>query len=181
MSAATIPQLLTVEEFEKLPAPSSGHYELHHGEVVLMSPPLQVHKRLERRLRVLLDDMAQASGFLAETEFAYRPLPESEVWVGDVVCLPQTREQQIRKWLEGSPELVMEVKSSSNTKAELYDKAMTAIAGGGSVEFWIVDDKQRIVTVYSKISGMHIYQDVQAVPVPMFNGQIDLVQLFEGL
>jgi Uma2 family endonuclease len=31
--------LVTVEEFLKLPEPREGHYELHHGEVVLVPPP----------------------------------------------------------------------------------------------------------------------------------------------
>ncbi|MEJ7609482.1 MAG: Uma2 family endonuclease [Bryobacteraceae bacterium] len=176
MSAAIIPRLLTVGEFEQLPAPPSGHYELHHGEVVLMSPPLHSHKLLQRRLRILLEPLADAYGSVADTEYAYRPLPESEVWVADVVCIDATREQQIEKWLEGSPELVIEVKSAGNTKDALHDKAMTTLAGQGAIEFWVVDPQERMVTVYTKTSGMHLYRD--AVPVAMFAGYVELNQLF---
>jgi Uma2 family endonuclease len=181
VSAAIIPKLLTVEEFERLPDPPSGHYELHHGEVVLVTPPVHDHKRLERRLRKLLEDMADAHGFVADTEYAFRPLPESEVWVADVVCISSTRDNAIVKWLDGSPELTIEVKSPGNTKSELHDKAMTTLAGQGSVEFWIVDPETRTVTVFTKASGVHVYRVEQAVPVPMFAGRIFLVQLFEGI
>src|SRR3954453_23876206 len=137
---------MTVAEFEQLPDPPTGHFELHHGEAVLVTPPVHAHKLLERRLRVLLEDIADTNGFVADTEYAYRPLPESEVWQADVVCISIAREQQIIKWLEGSPELTIEIASPGNTKHELRDKAMTTLAGQGSVEFWVVDPDTRSVT-----------------------------------
>jgi hypothetical protein len=39
VSAATIPQLLTVEEFNRIPDPPGGRYELRHGEAVFVSYP----------------------------------------------------------------------------------------------------------------------------------------------
>lgn len=180
MSAASIPKLLTVEEFEQLPDPPSGHYELHHGEVVLVTPPVHSHKMLERKLRVLLEDIADANGYVADTEYAYRPLPQSEVWVADVACLSAAREKQITKWLEGSPELVIEVKSPGNTKNELHDKAMTTLAGHGSVEFWILDAETQTVTVYTRTSGVHVYSSELAVPVHFFGERIYVSDIFSG-
>ena len=180
MSAASIPRLFTVEEFEQLADPPNGHFELHHGEVVLVTPPIHSHKLLQRRLRILLEDMADTNGCVADTEYAYRPLPESEVWVGDVVCISAAREAQIIQWLEGSPELVIEVKSRTNTKDQLHDKAMTTLAGRGSVEFWIVSPETEAVTVYTKTSGVHVYRRSieQTVPLSIFSGHILLDQLF---
>jgi Uma2 family endonuclease len=97
-----------------------------------------------------------------------------------VVCISESRHRQVEKWLVGSPELVIEVKSPSNTKAELFDKAMTTLAGAGAVEFWIVDAKTRTVTVFTA-SGMHFYDGDMAVPVALFDGQIHLADLFAGL
>lgn len=180
MSAVSIPRLLTVEEFEKLPDPPTGHYELHHGEVIHMTPPQHPHKLLQRRLRVLLEDVADAAGFVADTEYAYRPLPQSEVWVADVVCISAAREREIIKWLEGSPELVIEVKSPGNTKDQLRDKAMTTLAGYGSQEFWIVDEDTQTVTVFNKASGVHQYRlnAGDAAPLPLFGSHLDLNDLF---
>ena len=178
MSATPIPKLLTVEEFEKLPDPLSGHYELHHGEVVLVTPPVHDHKRLQRRLRQLFEPMADAQGFVADTEYAFRPLPESEIWVADVVCISSTRDDAIVKWLEGSPELTIEVKSPGNTKSELHDKAMTTLAGQGSVEFWIVDPEARTVTVFTKTSGVYVYGIGLAVPVALLANRIHVSDIF---
>jgi Uma2 family endonuclease len=129
----------------------------------LVSPPPHDHKRLERRVRRLLDNLAESSGYVCDTDYAYRPLPEHEVWVADVVCILATRDDAIDNWLEGSPELVIEIKSPSNTRAELHDKAMTTLAGDRAVEFWIVDPETRSVTVFSKRSGIQVYSIDQAV------------------
>jgi len=84
-------------------------------------------------------------------------LPENEVWGADVATIRLQRHAAVDNWLLGSPELVIEVKSPSNSKEELHDKPMTTLAGEGAVEVWIVDLKAETVTVYSKTTGMHVY------------------------
>ncbi len=173
-----VPKLLSVEEYERTPDPSGGRYELHHGELVFVTYPVRQHKDLQRRLRKMLEVMAEPRGFLVDTEYPYRPLPESEVWGADLACVAHSRHASTEKWLMGSPELVIEVKSPSNTKDELHDKAMTTLAGQGAVEFWIVDPKTASVTVYSKTSGVHLFRTPGTVPVPLVGGSIPLEQLF---
>lgn len=80
--------------------------------------------------------------------------------------------------MTGSPELVIEVKSPSNTKAEIQDKAMTTLAGEGAVEFWVVDPKNRHVVVHTRTSGMHIYSPGARIPVPLLDGVLSLDELF---
>ena len=178
MGAQSVPRLFTAEEYERIPNPPGGRYELHHGELVFMTYPLRQHKDLQRRLRKMLEPIAELHGFLVDTEYPYRPLPESEVWAADVACLRQSRNDSAEKWLIGSPELVIEVKSPSNTRDELSDKAMTTLAGDGAVEFWIVDPKTTSVAVYTKTSGVHVYGAPLAVPVPILADRIDLEALF---
>ncbi len=177
MSAQSIPRLYTVEEYELIPDPPGGRYELHHGELVLVTYPVRQHGDLQRRLQDLLQPVARPLGYLVAVEYPFRPLPESEVWGADLACLPQQWHRQVEKWLMGSPELVVEVKSPSNTNHELDDKAMTTLAGDGAIEFWIVDGKTRSVKVYSKTSGVQIYRN-GTVPVPMFDCPISLDALF---
>lgn len=182
MSASPIPKLLTIEDLEAIPDPPGGRYELHHGEAVFVSFPDKKHKELQRRLRKLLEEFvatAKAQG-VVDTEFPYRPFPEHELWGADVAWCSQARYDRVERWLEGSPELVIEVKSPSNTKQELHDRAMTAIAGGAQ-EFWIVDLDKQVVVVYERSSGMSQYSTGQAVPVSMFDARIKVDQLFEGL
>lgn len=178
MSAQTIPKLFTVDEWEKIPDPPGGRYELHHGELVFVTWPVRRHGDLQRWLRETLNPIAKQKGFLVDTEYPYRPLPENEVWGADVACVMRSRHKATEKWLMGSPELVIEVKSPSNTKHELHDKAMTMLAGEGAVEFWIVDPKTTSVTVYNKTTGVHVYRAPETLPVPLLGCQIDLQALF---
>jgi Uma2 family endonuclease len=180
MGAQSVPRPITVEEYERIPDPPGGRYELHHGELVFVTWPVWEHKELQRRLRKLLETMAEPLGFIVDTEYPYRPFPENEVWAADVACVSGPRDR-VKKWLEGSPELVIEVKSPSNTKAEMHDKAMTTLAGAGAVEFWIVYAETRTVLVHRKASGMRVYGADEAVPLPMFDSQIVLSDLFAGL
>ena len=179
MSAQSIPKPILVEEYARIDNPPGGHYELHHGELVFVTYPVWQHKALQRHLRKLLEAMAEPRGYVVDTEYPYRPLPENEVWGADVACVNGTRDR-VEQWLSGSPELVIEVKSPSNTKAELHDKAMTALAGAGAREVWIVDPKSRTVTVYSCASGMHVYGDGAAIPVELFAGSLEVSQIFAG-
>jgi Uma2 family endonuclease len=180
VGAQSVPKLLTVEEYERIPDPPGGHYELRHGELAFVTYPVLQHKLLQRRLRKILEAAAEPRGFAVDTEYPYRPLPESEVWGADVVCLAQAREDSVEKWLIGSPELTIEVKSPSNTKHELHDRAMTTLAGEGVVEFWIVDAGTASIAVYSKTAGVHLYRAPAIVPVPLLEASIDLDLLFAG-
>jgi Uma2 family endonuclease len=181
MGAQSIPRPITVDEYERIPDPPGGRYELHHGEVVFVTFPIRQHKDLQYRLRIILESLPRAEGYRIDTEFPYRPLAENEVWGADVACVSRTRYDAVDKWLEGSPELVIEVRSPSNTKSEMHDKAMTTLAGAGAVEFWIVDAASRTVLVHSKATGIHVYSGDDAVPLSMFDAQIALSELFVSL
>jgi Uma2 family endonuclease len=69
----SIPKLLTVEEFEQLPDPPGGRYELRHGEAVFVTWPVRQHKDQQYHLRRLLEPMAEPRGFRADVEYPYRP------------------------------------------------------------------------------------------------------------
>ena len=105
-------------------------------------------------------------------------MPENEVWGADVACFAASRERLTDKWLAGSPELVIEAKSPSSTKAELLDKAITTLAGSGAREFWVVDDKTPTATVYSAATGMHVYAGDDAISLPMGAAEIRLADIF---
>ena len=175
MSAQSIPRLYTVEEYEQIPDPPGGRYELHHGELVFLTYPVWQHKRLQRRLHEMLL-AAKPAGYAVDLEYPYRPLPQNEVWGADVAVFREERETPAVNWLMGSPELVIEVKSPSNSNHELQDKAMTTLAGG-AVEFWVVDGKTKTIKVFSKTAGVVIHRE-GLIPVPLFDCSISLEALF---
>jgi hypothetical protein len=77
VSAHSIPKLFTVEEYEEIPNPPGGRYELHHGELVFVTFPGLLHKALQRRLRRLLEPAAESNGFLVDSEYPYRQFPKA--------------------------------------------------------------------------------------------------------
>lgn len=122
MSAASPPALLTVADYKQIPDKPGGRWELHHGEAVFVTFAKHPHKLLQRRLRKPGERIVDPLGYVTDVEYAYKPFPEHEVWAADVAVISARREETISDWLNGSPELVIEVRSRSNTKPELHDK-----------------------------------------------------------
>ena len=145
--ATTPTRLMTFEEFAQLPDPPEGHYELHHGELVLVAPPKVVHYDLQRRLRRLLESQA-GEQWEIDIEMAFRPKPDLEYWTADAGAIAHARYLEGRGagYIQGAPELVIEVLSPSNTAAEMEEKCEICLASG-SREFWVVSPSRNWVTV----------------------------------
>src|SRR5581483_3602376 len=122
--AATLSQLMTVEDFRKLPEDAGPVYhELRHGEVVAVTRPRLKHHLIQVRLVDLLNPIAGSAG-LVSMELAFRPLPEHELRVADVAHVRRDRIDATDPDdnLHGAPDITMEVLSPSNTAAEIYEK-----------------------------------------------------------
>jgi Uma2 family endonuclease len=160
--------LMTVAEYEQIPERNEGfYYELHHGELVKVYFPKPRHYKLQRRLRRLLESPAGDAG-VVDTEFAFRPLPEHEVWAADVAFVSKERWDQIKdNYLQGAPELVIEVLSPSNTMEEMLDKEKTCLEGGCR-EFWLVNEKRRQVKVTTPDGVTKTYHEGQQIPLTLF-------------
>jgi Uma2 family endonuclease len=146
MATATS-NLVTVSEFLSMPDPATGHYELHHGEVVSIPPPKMGHERIQERLRKLLERVAR-DWMVVRVEMAFQPTAEHEVWRADVGVVTKERENATPDdaYLQGAPDLVVEVLSSSNTVDEISDK-MHICMEHGCPSFWVVDGKLKEVHV----------------------------------
>jgi len=177
MSAHTV--LLSVEEFLKLPEPREGHIELHRGEVVVMPPPKRGHQRIQDRIMMLLKRLVDNTG-VVQMEMAFRPTPENEVWQADVACVSVARDAATGddEYLMGSPELVVEVLSPSNTMDEILDRQGMCLANG-CVSFWTVDPKRQILMVTTPDRKTIVFdrQSVVALPEPL-NGSIEIAKVF---
>jgi Uma2 family endonuclease len=73
-------------------------------------------------------------------EFPSRPVAQFELRVADVAAVSQARYDQIdpNDNLRGAPEVVIEIKSPSNTDRKPRELASPTLANG-SWECWIVD------------------------------------------
>jgi len=164
-------RLMTIEEFRKLPKDDGPVYhELRHGELVTVTRPKLKHFRLQLHLRDLLKPLAP-KGSLVEYEVAFRALPEDDLRVADVAYLCRERWEQAdsENYIQGAPDLVVEILSPSNTAAEIYDKEKLCLENGGQ-EFWVLDVDRCQVKISTPDGHTITYQTGQEIPLPLFGG-----------
>ena len=124
MGAVAKPLLMTVDQYRLLPGREDVVRELHWGTVVTLTRPKMKHAKVQLGLVALLQPFVQNLGVVA-TEVAFRALPEYDLRGADVAYVSQSRWDNTPDDdnLRGSPELVIEVLSPSNTLAEMREKA----------------------------------------------------------
>ena len=170
---ASVTRAMTVEEFRRLPEDSGPVYhELRHGGPVAVTRPTLKHALIQRNLRELLTPIAEPGSYV-DTEVAFRPLPEHELWVANVAYVSAERFQQadpaaVRSEddnIRGAPELVIEVLSASNTAAEIHDRERICLANGAR-EFWVVDPVRSHARVTTPDGRAVTFQAADEIPVP---------------
>jgi Uma2 family endonuclease len=149
---ATSPQLVTADELLRLP--SDGYrYELVRGELQMMSPTGDEHGVVTAALTIRLGAfvMEHALGviFGAEAGFQLEHEPDT-VLAPDIAFVERQRFAATglsRKFWKGAPDLAVEVLSPSDRVGKATDKAQAWLAHG-THQVWIVDPKNRTVTVH---------------------------------
>jgi len=178
MAVAAEPLLMTVDQYRQLPDREDVVQELHWGMVVTMSRPKMRHAKLQSRLARLLRPKAEHLG-VVETEVAFRALPEYDLRGADVAYVSQQRWEDTADEdnLHGSPELVIEVLSPSNTKTEIREKAVLCLSNGAQ-EFWVVDPKRETVSVTRRGGVPTVYRVGDRIPLSMFQSHLDVSEIF---
>jgi Uma2 family endonuclease len=166
---AALPQLISVEQFRQLPE-GELLYELHSGEVVALTRPRARHWKLQLRLSRLLEPKLRNFGEVA-TEVPYRPVAEFELRAADVAAISRARWDAIDPDdnLHGAPELVIEVKSPSNTERQLRELVSLCL-NNGAVECWIVDANNKSVTVIRREGTATVFAAGASIPLSAFGG-----------
>ena len=169
---------MTVEQYRQLPGRDDTIQELHWGMVVSLTRPKMRHAKLQARLARLLRPKSEAWG-IVETEVAFRALPEYDLRGADVAFVSQQRwdETDDDDNLHGSPELVIEVLSPSNTKAEIHEKAVLCLSTGCQ-EFWVVDPKRKAISVTPRGGEPVKYGLGDRIPLPMFQSDVEVDEIF---
>jgi Uma2 family endonuclease len=113
-----------------------------------------------------------------ESEVALRALSEYDLRGADVAFISRQRWDNTPDDdnLSGSPELVIEVLSPSNTKREMCEKATLYLATGAE-EFWIVDANQKNVTVVGR-EGSTVYGIGESIQLPLFGSTLAVTEIF---
>jgi Uma2 family endonuclease len=151
--ATVATKLITAEEFMLMPDPEDGsRQELVRGKVIIMPPPNYRHGEIAANIcfaiklylhKHPIGRVAVEGGIITERN------PDS-VRGPDVSFLSKERVplgKKIGGWVEGSPDLCVEVLSKSNTPKKIAEK-LDEYFDGGSRLVWIVDPKEQAVKVY---------------------------------
>jgi Uma2 family endonuclease len=148
----TSQKLLTAEEFAVLPDSDDRRCDLIRGVVgVHEAQPSLRHEWINHKIGHLLYDfvvprglglVAGSPGFVLERE------PDT-VRAPDVCFVRADRvpSEILPAFLDGAPDLAVEVKSPSNRKREMTEKFAQYLATGSRL-VWYVEPDRRVITVY---------------------------------
>jgi Uma2 family endonuclease len=148
----TLQRLLTAEEFAVLPDSDDRQCELIQGVVgVREAPPSSGHEWIQNKIGHLLYEfvaprklgmVAGGPGFVLERD------PDT-VRAPDVCFVRADRvpREDLPPFLDGAPDLAVEVRSPSNMKREMAEKIAQYLATGSRL-VWYVDPERRTITVH---------------------------------
>jgi Uma2 family endonuclease len=172
MAATT---LLTSDQFLALPEEFDQygnplHRELINGEVVSMPHAAKRHDIIRGNiLRSLIAYLLQnkGSGLMAlpDTEFV---VSANDTFIPDVSLIANARLADDHKYIQGAPELAIEVVSPSESAAYLRIKTATCLAHGAR-SVWIVFPEVRSVMIYTRDSVRELNGD-QFISDPLLPG-----------
>lgn len=165
--AGTTTKLMTFAEFERTPDPPNGfRQELRHGELVNVPPPKIEHSRVQWRIRRLLESAAGAAGIVT-TEIGFR-VRDREYRIVDVAFVSKVRWDSAKDYLDGAPEIVVEVLLPSNSAAEMIERERLCLENGCR-EFWLVDPDLQLVRISTPDGRAITYGSGQDIPLPLLN------------
>jgi Uma2 family endonuclease len=149
----TTPALMMAEELIRLPS-GRQFYELVRGELRVREPAGGRHGQIIMTLGGLLFQHVRANRlgvlFSADTGFVLERAPDT-VRAPDISFIAAARidaRNVTPKYLEGAPDLAVEVLSPGDGMLEMEDKMEEYFATGARL-VWIVNPKRRRVTAYA--------------------------------
>jgi len=174
-SRVEVAERMTAEEFFRY-APEDQKAELIDGVMIVHSPPLDIHERLQNFLLTLLrmyvedHDLGEVRGSRTPVELEIDQAPEP-----DILFVAKERRDIIQpKGIFGAPDLVIEILSAGTVRYDRGSK-FRAYERAGVRELWLIDpygpagtefyqlQKRRFVPVMPDEEGI-----LRSVAVPGF-------------
>ena len=181
MPMATVASPLTLEDFERLPDDGQLH-EVDEGELVSMTRPKYRHSAVAKRFYDRLLDLEKHGGEVhRELPFALS-LDPLTIRVPDVCFVSRERLAATSPdgYVEGAPELAVEVVSPSES-AEDLERKVTQYLGAGGRLVWVVYSETRHVHVFRADGSVSRLSAEQSIQAPELFGEWSspLAPLFE--
>jgi len=140
---------MTFTDYLTYKAPPGFEDELIHGEIRLSPSAKAEHQEIRKRLERLLDAVI-SSAFIAQRDTTIYVAGE-EGQRPDVFVIRKDRWNQARRsvlgYPVGVPELVIEIRSASNSDPELEQKRSIYCSDARCLAFWLVNPEAKAVSV----------------------------------
>ena len=147
----------TYSDYEKLG--EGAPYELIGGKLTMNPAPVPYHQIISRNMEFCLfafvkkHDLGEV--FDAPIDIY---LGEKEVYQPDIIFISKERVSIIgKKYIEGAPDLVIEILSESTAYNDLKKKKKV-YESSGVKEYWIVDPQEATVEIHILQNGIYILQ-----------------------
>lgn len=166
----------TIKDWEALP--EDVRAELMDGQIYFMAQPMIVHEDIASALTVDFFNFIRTNHGKCHVYTGNAAVwlfkDKHNMLVPDV-CVVCDQDKLGRKWVNGAPDLVVEILSPSNRKYDMVDK-LEKYEAAGVREYWIVDPENRKVYVYNfedeKLLYLYTFDD--KVPVRIWDGKLTI-------
>lgn len=150
---------LSAEQFEAFlqqAANDERRFELHHGEIV-EKRPTETHAMIAATIVFLLKLWTRERGqgrVLVEAHYRFSQDQEAgNIRVPDVSLRLDPQEPSVKRgFIQGAPDLAVEIQSPSQSVARMRDKAVDYLAHGVRM-VWLVYPDQGLLDVYERREG----------------------------
>jgi Uma2 family endonuclease len=149
--STTSTALMTAEEYMQLPRGEFRH-ELINGDLITMPLPGLPHGRMQARLITTLsqfvwdNDLGEVYG-----ELGFQLTVDPDTVLGPDVCFIRKQRLQeageVKGFWQGPPDLAVEFLSPSD-RPSMVNRKIANWFGYGVKQLWVVNEKNRTVTVY---------------------------------
>jgi Uma2 family endonuclease len=178
MGAATT--LVTVQEFLAMPEIEGERRELIGGQVVTIGYAKLRHELVKSNLiRILMAWLLQnpVGRLFVETTFV---LDETNSFIPDLSIVLPERVDVNADWIDGAPEVAIEV-VSSETATQLEKKIKLYLAHGAK-SVWVVYPEHRLVRLFAGSGSAKGFEQDQTLEDPALPGfSTPVSAIFEGI
>ncbi|MBL7815528.1 MAG: Uma2 family endonuclease [Saprospiraceae bacterium] len=169
-------RLITVSEFLERDDFEEGYiYELINGTIMKRASPNAEHQNavlnIAAIMRAYVLEKNLGKCYIAPLDVVF---DNFDLVQPDVLFIAKERLNIVSKFIEGAPDLVVEVLSQGTVKMDRNEKLKTYRKNGVS-EYWIVDYKKKSIEIYALKDG-----DYDMVSYGDETGEVESV-LLEGL
>ncbi|MEZ4886764.1 MAG: Uma2 family endonuclease [Chitinophagales bacterium] len=174
----------TAADYAELP--EGAPFQLIQGKLIFMASPYYIHQKVLMRLANKLDTHVEENGL---GEVLPAPMDvhfdAKNVYQPDILFVSVARKDIIDKFIQGAPDLVVEILSKSTAQKDETDK-MKIYGKYDVLEYWMIHPTEQWVKVYENQSG-EMKEVVELQQTGKYHSKtiegfvLDVATIFKGL